>query len=67
MLEHTIGKHIIHHLEYHNILTDCQHGFRSHRLCETILLTFVHELARDMQDGVQMDILMDFAKAFDKV
>ncbi len=71
MLEYIIVKHIMDQLEYHNILTDCQHGFRSRRLCETQTLTFVHELARDMQDGGQMDIalimLMDFAKAFDKV
>ncbi len=56
------------HLEYNNILTDCQHDFCSRRSCETQLLTFIHELARDMQDGGLMDIvLMDFAKAFDKV
>ncbi len=55
-------------LEYHNILTDYQHGFHSRRSCETQLLTFVHELERDMQDGGAMDIvLMDFDKAFDKV
>ncbi len=56
------------HLEYHTILIDCQHGFRSRCSCETQLLMFIHELGRDMQDGGQMDIvLMDFAKAFDKV
>ncbi len=68
MLEHILVKHIMNHLEYHNILTDCQHGFRSRHLCEIQLLMFIHELARDIQDGAQMDIvLMDFAKDFDKV
>ncbi len=56
------------HLEYHNILTNCQHGFRIRHSCERQPFMFVHELARDMQDGGQMNIvLMDFAKVFDKV
>lgn len=68
LLEHIIVKHIMSHLEYHNILVDSQHGFRSRRSCETQLLTFVHELAKNMQGGGQTDIvLMDFSKAFDKV
>ena len=50
------------------ILTDCQHGFRARRSCETELLTLVHELAETVNTGGQMDIvILDFFKAFDRV
>ena len=68
LLEHIIVKHIVQHLDLHNILKDCQHGFRSRRSCETQLLTFIQDLASNMVNGGQTDIiLMDFSKAFDKV
>ena len=68
LLEHIKVKHIIKHLELYDILTDCQHGFRSRRSCETQLLTFIQDIARNMVHGGQTDIvLMDFSKAFDKV
>jgi hypothetical protein len=35
---------ILIHLDAHQILTDCQHGFRARRSCETQLLTLAHEL-----------------------
>ena len=58
------------HLDAHNILTDSQHGFRPKRSCETQLITTHHDIARllDIPDIKQVDaILLDFAKAFDKV
>ena len=56
------------HLEEHNILTDTQHGFRCKRSCETQLIATIQELARGLWEGKQLDvILLDFAKAFDKV
>ena len=58
------------HLDAHNILTDSQHGFRPKRSCETQLITTHHDIARllDRPDTKQVDaILLDFAKAFDKV
>ncbi|XP_069994159.1 uncharacterized protein [Penaeus vannamei] len=47
-----------------------QHGFRPRRLCETQLITTHHDIVRqlDRRDTKQVDaILLDFAKAFDKV
>ena len=38
----TVCKHILGHLEDHEILTDLQHGFRSGRSCETQLITTYH-------------------------
>jgi hypothetical protein len=56
------------HLERHKAIVDVQHGFRKGRSCETQLIQFVDELARDAQGGGQTDaIVMDISKAFDKV
>jgi hypothetical protein len=45
-----------------------QHGFRHSRSCETQLLSFVQEIAANSDKNIQTDlIIMDFAKAFDKV
>ena len=67
------------HLALDSILADCQHGIRSQRSCETQLVQFVHDMISNL-DGIvdgwmavnrghkQTDlIIMDFAKAFDKV
>jgi hypothetical protein len=52
----------------HNILVDCQHGFRAKRSCETQLLTLRHELLSNLHSIIQTDlIILDFSKAFDKV
>ena len=59
---------VISHFERHKILTDCQHGFRMCRLCETQLLLTTYDLARGLQDKQQVDaVLLDFSKAFDQV
>ena len=56
------------HFEKNSILTDCQHGFRKRRSCETQLILTIDDLARGLNDKQQIDaILLDFSKAFDKV
>ena len=56
------------HLEKNNILYDMQHGFRSKRSTETQLITFTQDALKNLGAGQQTDvIIMDFAKAFDKV
>ena len=68
ILEHIIYSSIWHHLEDHNIICDEQHGFRSGRSCETQLLITIHDLAQNLNNRNQTDvILLDFTKAFDKV
>ena len=71
ILEHIVVSNIMKHLEKHKALVDVQqlqHGFRKGRSCETQLIHFIEELARDAQGGGQTDaIVMDFSKAFDKV
>ena len=66
--EHVIHSSVISHLKKNSILTDCQHGFRKRRSCETQLILTIDDLARGLNDKQQIDaILLDFSKAFDKV
>ena len=68
IMEHILTKHIMKHLESNNILYKLQHGFRAKHSTETQLLTFVHDLYKNLRDNMQTDVIvMDFAKAFDKV
>jgi hypothetical protein len=68
MLEHVIVSSILKHLDAHQILTDCQHGFRARRSCETQLLTLAHELLSSLDVRCQHDlIILDFSKVFDRV
>ena len=72
-LEHILVSNINKHLALDSILAHCQHGFRSQRSCETQLVKFVHDIISNLDVAVnrghkQTDlIIMDFAKAFDKV
>ena len=72
-LEHIIVSNINKHFAFESILADCQHGFRSQRSCETQLVQFYHDMvsnldgARDQGQKQTDVIIMDFAKAFDKV
>ena len=72
-LEHIIESNINKHLAFESILADCQHGFRSQRSCETQLVQFFHDLVSNPDHALNSNhrqtnmIIMDFAKAFDKV
>ena len=68
LMEHIITSNIMKHLDSNNILYDLQHGFRKARSCESQLLPFIQELNASNNKNIQTDlIIMDFAKAFDKV
>ena len=69
ILEHIVHSNVINHLIVKNkILCDQQHGFRKKRSCETQLISFINDLATNMDHEFQTDcIFLDFAKAFDKV
>ena len=72
-LEHIIVSNINKHLAFESILADCQHGFRSQRSCETQLVQFFHDLVSNLDRALNRNhrqtdvIIMNFAKAFDKV
>ena len=72
-LEHILVSNINRHLALDSILADCQHGFQSQRSCKTQLFQLMHDIISNPDGAVnhghkQTDlIIMDFAKAFDKV
>ncbi|VDI38687.1 Hypothetical predicted protein [Mytilus galloprovincialis] len=56
------------HFDQNNLLCDEQYGFRTKRLCESHLVITINEIAKNMEDVDQTDIiLLDFSKAFDEV
>ena len=67
-MEHIILSNMSKHLHKHNILLHFQHGFQSGLSCESQLIETVHDWITAMDNKSQIDaILLDFAKAFDKV
>ena len=67
-LEHNVHSSVMNHFDRHKILTDNQHGFRAKRSCESQLITAIQKIASIISSKGQEDvILLDFAKAFDKV
>ena len=67
-MEHIILSNMWKHLHKHNIILHFQHGFQSGLSCESQLIETVHDWMTAMDNKTQIDaILLDFAKAFDKV
>ena len=51
-----------------NILNKIQHGFRFKHSCEAQLFLTTNDLAKVVENKVQIDMaILDFSKAFDKV
>ena len=68
LFEHILFCHIISHLEQFNVLSTFQHGFRSQHSCESQLIITIEDLARNIDNKIQTDvIILDFQKAFDTV
>ena len=68
LCEHIIHCAVIQHLDVNNILSEAQHGFRKLRSCETQLICMLDDLSKGLDDKAQIDVvLLDYAKAFDKV
>ena len=63
-----ICSNVMDNLQSLNLLSVAQHGFRRKRSCESQLILVINELAKSLNNGDQIDvILLDFQKAFDKV
>ena len=41
------------HVDHHQILSDCQHGFPARRSCETQLVTLINDLSSPLNRGDQ--------------
>ncbi|VDI33019.1 Hypothetical predicted protein [Mytilus galloprovincialis] len=56
------------HFDKNKILTDAQHGFHKRRSCESQLIITINDTSSKLKSSSQVDIiLLDLAKAFDKV
>ena len=68
IMEGIIKDEILNHLHKHNIIQDSQHGFLPRRSCSTNLVDYLNIVTKTLDRGASFDvILVDFAKAFDKV
>ena len=68
MLEHIITSSIMKHVDNHQILSDCQHGFWARRSCESQLVTLFNNLSSSLDRGDQTDmVILHFSKALDRV
>lgn len=68
VLEKLIRKDLVEHLEFNNILSQHQHGFRAKRSCLTQLLEYLEELETAIDEQESVDIIyLDCRKAFDTV
>ena len=66
--EHIVTRNVLKQMDEHETLTDCQHGFRARRSCETQLLTLAHELIQGLDKKYQHDLIISgFSKAFGRV
>jgi retron-type reverse transcriptase len=66
-MEHIIFSQVTKHLNNNNILVHYQHGFRSGHSCETQLLTTIEDISRTLDMRKQVDMILDFSKAFETV
>ena len=67
-MEHIIVSQLTKHLEMNKILTKNQYGFREHHSCESQLFVTVDDIARAINNKLQVDVaVLDFSKAFDQV
>ena len=61
-------KHLLDHLECHNLLTTLQHGFRKAHSCASQLLITLDDLYATFDKKTQTDVdILDFSWAFDTV
>ena len=68
IMEHIIAREIRQHFSINELFTDCQHGFRRNRSCESQLLHTTSDVIASNNAGIQTDIIvLDFSKAFDTV
>ena len=68
ILKHIVHSHVMKLFERNNILSDCQHGFRSERSAELQLTLTIHDIASSLQQNKSFyAAVLDFSKAFDKV
>ena len=58
IMEHIVVSNIMHHFDNHQTLSNLQHGFLRGHSCKTQLIAFVEDLAKEMQNGGQTDVIV---------
>ena len=67
-MESALAEKIKTFLDTNNFLVEWQHGFRNGRSCTTSLITFYNNVAHNVDNKRNYDVIfLDFAKAFDKI
>ena len=56
LFEHIICRHLLDHLDKHNVLKSLNHGFRACYSCETQLVVTVHDLLESFDSDTQADV-----------
>jgi hypothetical protein len=68
IFEHILHSSIYSHLQFNNLISSTQHGFRKGLSCETQLVSIIHDLAEAIDNRFETDVVfLDFKKAFDRV
>jgi hypothetical protein len=67
LMEGHIKREVTQHGTENNLLLSTQHVFVSGRSCTTNLLEFMEMANKAADEGLSLDVFLDFAKAFDKV
>ena len=68
IFEHLLSKVIISHLEDHNLLSDCQYGFRKQRSTADALALVTARINKILDVGGESRLVaLDISKAFDRV
>lgn len=68
IMEHINFSSIMAHFDTHHTLRDIQNGFRKQRLCDTLWIITINDLAKGIDNIQQINVvLLDVSKAVDKV
>ncbi|KAG0423078.1 hypothetical protein HPB47_001131 [Ixodes persulcatus] len=67
-MERIVNRHLLEHIERHQLLSPHQYGFRPGRSCELALATTVHTISSSLDGRTPCELVqLDFKQAFDKV
>ncbi|MDD9361342.1 MAG: reverse transcriptase family protein, partial [Anaplasma sp.] len=67
-MERIVNRHLLEHIEQHQLLSLHQYGFRPGRSCELALATIVHTISSSLDGRTPCELIqLDFKQAFDRV
>jgi hypothetical protein len=68
VMEKLMCRHIVAHIEHHNLIHSSQYGFRRGLNCDYQLIHYLDAVTKLLDNGSNVDVLyLDMQKAFDKV